>query len=86
MATTQHRRQNIERLRNPPSISVPAIGTKVNLPDRSGLAWYAGLGAMAAVELIEWPIALLVAGTHFIEHHAHSRDIQELADGIDAGA
>lgn len=41
---------------------------------------------MAAIDLIEWPLALLVAGTHFIENHSHNRDIQELAEGIDAGA
>lgn len=29
--------------------------TKVNLPDRAGLLWSAGIGAMAAAELIEWP-------------------------------
>jgi hypothetical protein len=41
---------------------------------------------MTALELIEWPIALLVAGTHLIESHSRNRDVQELAEGIDAGA
>lgn len=41
---------------------------------------------MAAAELIEWPVALLVGATHSIENHSHSRDIQELAEGVDAGA
>ena len=41
---------------------------------------------MSAVDLIEWPIAALVAGTHFIENHVHNRDVQQLADGIDSGA
>ncbi len=41
---------------------------------------------MAAVELIEWPVALLVAGTHFVENHSHSRDVQELAEGIESGS
>lgn len=86
MATAKTRR-NISRLkRGGPSVNVPGTATKINLPDRSGLLWYAGIGAMAAAELIEWPIALLVAGTHFIENHSRSRDIQELAEGVDAGA
>lgn len=50
------------------------------------MAWYAGIGAMAALEWIEWPVALIVTGTHFIENHAHSRSIQDLAEGIEAGA
>jgi hypothetical protein len=77
----------VRKLRhNAPSVTLPGTGTKIMLPDRPGLLWYAGVTAMAAVELIEWPIALLVAGTHFIEHHSHSRDIRELTEGIDAGA
>ncbi len=79
--------KNIERLRHgPPAVEVPGTRTKVNLPDRAGLLWYAGIGAMAAIELVEWPIALLLAGTHFVENHSRSRDMQELAEGVDAGA
>jgi hypothetical protein len=69
-----------------PSVTLPGSDTKINLPDRAGLAWYAGIGVMAAAELIEWPVAVLVAGTHFIQNHSHQRDIQELAEGIQASA
>jgi hypothetical protein len=65
---------------------LPFTNTKVSVPEGPGLAWYAGIGAMAAAELIEWPVALLVAGTHFIENNSHNRDIEELADGISSGA
>lgn len=67
-------------------MTVPFTSTEIKLPDGAGLAWYAGIGAMAAAEVVEWPVALLVAGTHFIENNARNRDIQELADGISAGA
>ena len=70
----------------PPSVRLPLSGTKINLPDKGGLLWYAGLGAMAAAELVEWPIALLLAGTHFVENHSHSRDLQNLAEGLEEGA
>jgi hypothetical protein len=86
MASKRQSKQNLDRLRHPPSVKVPGTETAINLPDTPALAWYAGLGAMAALELIEWPVALLITGTHFIENHSHSRDLQELADGIDAGA
>ncbi|MBV8944018.1 MAG: hypothetical protein JO046_13205 [Solirubrobacterales bacterium] len=75
----------IQQLRDRPSVRLPGLG-RINLPDKPGLLWYAGIGAMAAVDLIEWPIAALVAGTHFIENHFHNRDIQQLADGIESGA
>lgn len=74
------------RRHRPPSIRVPGTETNVTLPDRAGLAWYAGIGAMAAVELIEWPVALIIAGTHFLENNSRNRDLDELAEGIEAGA
>lgn len=85
MADKKSREEELHRLRHPPSVDVPVVG-QVNLPDPEGLIWYAGIGAMALIDLIEWPIAALVAGTHFIEHHSRSKDIQDLCDGIDAGA
>ncbi len=79
--------EKLERLRRgSASVTVPVLDTNVYLPDKAGLLWYAGLGAMAAAEFVEWPIALLLAGTHFIENHSRSRDIQELAEGVDTGA
>lgn len=78
--------QKVGRVRHRRSVTVPFTRTKINLPDDAGLAWYAGIGAMAAAEVVEWPVALLIAGTHFIENNARNRDIQELADGISAGA
>ncbi len=62
-------------------------------PGRSGansgvarIAWYAGLGAMAAFELVEWPLALLIGVTHAIETRSHDQIVEELASGVDAGA
>lgn len=66
-------------------MTVPGTRTQINLPDRKGWAWHAGMGALAAVDVVQWPVALLIAGTHFIESHSRSRDVQELAEGIDAG-
>jgi hypothetical protein len=78
-------KQRIAAMRDgPPSVRLPLLGN-VNLPDRGGLLWYAGLGAMAAAEFIEWPVAVVVAGTHFVGNHARSRDAQELAEGLEAG-
>jgi hypothetical protein len=51
----------IQKLRSRPSVRLPALG-RMNLPDKPGLLWYAGIGSMAAMELIEWPVAALVAG------------------------
>ena len=85
MPSKQTRRRNVDRLRNPASVTVPLVDTTINLPDRAAVAWYAGLGVMAALELVEWPFALAVAGTHFLANHAQRRDVQELVEGLEAG-
>ncbi len=63
-----------------------------NKPKRSAVdsgvarvAWYAGLGAMAAFELIEWPLALIIGVTHAIETNSRDQVVEELASGVDAG-
>jgi hypothetical protein len=85
MADGKTSRDSVQRVLNRPGVRLPGLG-RITLPDRTGLLWYAGVGAMAAAEIVEWPIAALVVGTHFIENNSHNRDIQELAEGITAGA
>ncbi|MBV9003769.1 MAG: hypothetical protein JOZ98_21215 [Solirubrobacterales bacterium] len=87
MPKRETRKEKVERLRRgPPSVTLPVVHTSISLPDKPGLLWYAGLGAMAAAEFVEWPIALLLAGTHFVENHSRNRDVQALAEGVDTGA
>lgn len=54
-------------------------------PTQTRVAWYAGLGAMAMIGLIEWPVALAVGATHYIQNHSNDKLADQLADGIDAG-
>jgi hypothetical protein len=49
------------------------------------LAWYAGLALMAALEIIDWPVALVIAVGHEIAHRARSQALRELAEGVEAG-
>jgi hypothetical protein len=55
------------------SIRLPVVG-KVPVPPPDQLAFYGGLGALAAVGLIDWPVALAigvgqaVVARHFGDH------------------
>jgi hypothetical protein len=49
------------------------------------LAWYAGITVMALFEVIEWPVALIIAVGHEIAHRSRSKALRELAEGIEAG-
>jgi hypothetical protein len=41
---------------------------------------------MAAFEIIEWPLALVMMIGHEIAHRAHNEALREFAEGIEAGA
>ena len=56
------------------------------LPRHPRFAWYAGLAVMAAVEVIEWPLALLMMLGHEIAHRAHSEALRNFAEGVESGA
>jgi hypothetical protein len=67
------------RSAKPRRASVPGAHT----PEQ--LAWYAGLTLMALLEVIEWPVAVVIAVGHEIAHRARSRALREFAEGIEAG-
>jgi hypothetical protein len=48
------------------------------------LAWYAGLTLMVLFEVIEWPVALVIAVGHDIAHRARNKALRALAEGIEA--
>ena len=50
------------------------------------LGWYAGLAVMAAIEVIEWPLAIMMMLGHEIAHRAHHQALRDFAEGIEAGA
>jgi hypothetical protein len=49
------------------------------------LAWYAALAMMPLLEVIEWPVAVVIAAGHEISHRGRSRVLREFAEGIEAG-
>ena len=50
------------------------------------IAWYAGLTLMALFDLVDWPVALVIAVGHELAHRARTEAMRELAEGIQAGA
>jgi len=41
---------------------------------------------MAAIEVIEWPLAIMMMLGHEIAHRAHHQALRDFAEGIEAGA
>ncbi len=64
---------------------IPLVNMELDQPDRRALAWYAGLGTMATVGFIEWPVALVAAVGHALATHTHNPEAQGAAEGAEAG-
>jgi len=47
-------------------------------------AWYVGLALMAAVDVIDWPVAIVIGIGHELAHHARTRIVRELGGRIEA--
>jgi len=62
-------------------IDLPILGT-LRLPRPEQLAYYSAVGILVALEIVDWPIALLLATGYTLTHHQHSRAIQQLGEGL----
>ncbi|MEV5763266.1 hypothetical protein AB0L34_01625 [Micromonospora sp. NPDC052213] len=46
-------------------VEIPGLG-EVAVPPPDKLAYYAGLGVLAALQVIEWPLALVITAGHLL--------------------
>ncbi|CAN3131581.1 hypothetical protein ACNUDN_27110 [Mycobacterium sp. smrl_JER01] len=72
-------RDAVRRVREAQSFAVqlPVVG-RVRLPRPEQLAFYGALGVLAAVEIIEWPVALVLATGHLLVHEEQNRIAQKI--------
>src|SRR6204780_6001820 len=66
----------------PFAITLPVIG-QVEIPRPEQLAYYGGLAALAALELIDWPVAVVIAAGHLLASNHHNRLLEELGEDIE---
>ena len=78
------RRNGGVRAAQPRRASVRRVRTTTRPHPRLG--WYAGLTAIAIIEIIEWPLAIVMMLGHEIAHRAHTQALRDFAEGIEAGA
>jgi hypothetical protein len=81
---TASHRSALDRVRDAESFAVtlPLVG-RVNIPRPDQLAYFGGLAALAALEIIEWPVALLIASGHVLANQHHNRVAEELGEAIE---
>jgi hypothetical protein len=64
------------------SFKLPKLNARVPVPG-DAIAFYAGLGAITALGVIEWPLALVVGGGHLIRTYSHSQALQGAVDDLE---
>jgi hypothetical protein len=65
------------------TVSLPAVG-RVHLPPGPHLAFYAGLGLLGALEVVEWPIIVLLGvGKALADNRSHTT-LQEFGDSLES--
>jgi xanthosine utilization system XapX-like protein len=83
-STAGTHRDAVQKVREAQSFAVtlPVLG-RVRLPRPEQLAFYGALGVLAAVEIIEWPVALVLATGHLLLQDEHSRVAQEIGEALE---
>ncbi|WP_241010877.1 hypothetical protein [Mycobacterium camsae] len=64
------------------SVNLPIVG-KVTVPPPEHLAYYGGLAALAALELIDWPVALVISAGHVLASNHHSQILEEIGEALE---
>jgi xanthosine utilization system XapX-like protein len=81
--STSHR-DAVKRVREAQgfAMNLPVVG-RVRIPRPEHLAYYGALGVMAAVEIIDWPIALAIGVGHALAEQHHNHVAEELGEALE---
>lgn len=63
-------------------IHLPLIGV-VRLPAPQQLAYYCAVAALVALEVIEWPVALLITAGHALTQQQHNKSLEEFGEVLE---
>jgi hypothetical protein len=78
-----HRRA-VERIRHSETFAVtlPVVG-RVRIPRPDQLAYYGALAGLAALEIVDWPIALVVGAGHALASNQRNKVAQEIGEALE---
>ncbi|RLP95874.1 hypothetical protein EAD98_12325 [Micromonospora sp. CV4] len=63
-------------------VEVPMLG-EVAVPPPDRLAYYAGLGVLAALQVIEWPLALVITAGHLLSDQHFSGLVRGVGEALE---
>ncbi|MEU2287682.1 hypothetical protein ABZ614_38230 [Streptomyces sp. NPDC013178] len=65
------------------AVALDVLGRRLELPPPDQLAFLAGVGVLAALEIIEWPVALVLSIGHQLAHSHHGRLLREFGNALE---
>lgn len=68
--------------RNSVRLTVPLIGT-VDLPPTEELAYIGGVGVLAVVGVLEWPIAAVLAVGRLFANSRHNKTMRDFGEALE---
>lgn len=81
--TGQSGRKAAEDTVNKHSTKVEAFGTTVTLPGYDELAFFGGIGALALLGVLEWPVAGLLMAGHALSRARHNTMLHEFGEALE---
>lgn len=64
------------------TVELPLLGS-VRLPEPQQLTYYAAIGALGVIGVLEWPIALVLAGGHALATNQHNQVLQQFGEALE---
>ena len=82
--TSISQREAVQKIREGETffVDLPVLG-RTEIPRPEQLAYYGGLGILAAFELLDWPVALVIAAGHLLASNHHNRILEELGEAME---
>ena len=71
--------------KNTTQVVVPTLGS-LRLPPPQTLAWLGGLAALALLEIVEWPVAVVVGAGHVLAHQNHVQLLRDFGEALEEEA
>jgi hypothetical protein len=65
------------------TVTLDVFGARLELPPPEQLAFLAGVGVLAALQIVEWPVAVVLAVGHQLAHSHHGRMLREFGEALE---
>jgi len=66
------------------TLPVPLLG-RVELPSREQLVFLGGIGLLAVVGTLDWPVAVILGLGHTLASQHHNKALEEFGEALDEG-